>query len=235
MTEYQEGLPVSAIAFPRVIVTDTLSEVISKKGLLQMHMSESEKERFVTYYFNGQKETKFPGEDVRIVPSPQVATYDLEPEMSVHQLASEFSKAVKLGKYSFFVINCANADMLAHTGNIKATSIGVEHLDQAVGEMVNSVLTVGGTVVITADHGNAEEMLTYPSTSFFITTEKGKVSTDHSNNPVPFIVISGSLQGKTTKFRNGSLSDVAPTILHILNIPKPASMTGRSLFDKPST
>ena len=231
MTEYQEGLPVGAIAFPKVVVSDTLAEIISKQGLYQLHMAESEKERFVTYYFDGQREERFPKEDVDIVSSPKVATYDLKPEMSVFGLVEEFKRKSNLGRYSFFIINFANADMVGHTGNITATIRAIEHEDRAIGEMVNWTLALGGTIVITADHGNAEEMLTYPTTSFFITTEKGKVNTDHSNNPVPVVIISEALRGKAYNLRQGVSSDIAPTILHLVGIPKPAVMTGRSLLE----
>lgn len=232
MTEYQENLPVNGIAFPKIVVNETLSEIISRQKLFQMHMSESEKERFVTYYFNGQKEGKFFGEESVIVPSPQVATYDLKPEMSADKLVQEYKRRSNEGKYSFFVINFANADMVGHTGNLAAAIRAVEHLDKAVSEVINWTMGLGGTVLITADHGNAEELLTYPSTSFFITTEKGKASTDHSNNPVPIIIISEAFKGKALDLGRGALADVAPTILHIMNIKKPIAMTGRSLLDK---
>jgi 2,3-bisphosphoglycerate-independent phosphoglycerate mutase len=230
MTEYQERLKVSAIAFPKIIANSTLAECLSKNNLLQMHMSESEKERFVTYYFNGQREIKFPGEEWDIVPSQKVATYDLRPQMSVFDIVREFKNKSNLGRYNFFVMNLANADMVGHTGNIQACVKAVEYLDKAVGEIVAWTLALNGTVLITADHGNAEEMLSYPTTSFFITTEKGKVNTDHSNNPVPIFIISQSLRGKTNVIDRGSLGDVAPTILDIFKIPKPPEMTGNSLI-----
>jgi 2,3-bisphosphoglycerate-independent phosphoglycerate mutase len=232
MTEYQEGLPVDSIAFPKIVVNDTISEVIAKQGLYQLHMSESEKERFVNYYFNGQREAKFPRQESVIVASPKVATYDLKPEMSVNKIVEEFKINSNLGKYSFFVINFANADMVAHTGNIAAATRAVEHVDHAVGEMVNWTLALGGTMVITADHGNAEEMLSYPTTSFFITTEKGKINTDHSNNPVPIYIISPGLKNKAYTLRRGAAYDIAPTLLHIAGIKKPISMTGISLLEQ---
>ena len=235
MTEYQEGLPVGAIAFPKVVVTNTLAETISKHGLAQLHMAESEKERFVTYYFDGQREERFPKEEAAIIPSPKVATYDLKPEMSVYGLVEEFKRRSNEGKYSFFVMNFANADMVGHTGNIPAAIKAVEHEDRAVGEVVNWTLALGGSIIITADHGNAEEMLTYPTTSFFITTEKGKVNTDHSNNPVPVYIISEAFRGKAYNLRRGVSSDIAPTILHIAGIEKPSAMTGKSLLEQIST
>ncbi len=235
MTQYQEGLPVSEVAFPKIVVSNPLAEILSKKGLGQMHMAESEKERFVTYYFDGQRESKFPGEQALIVPSQKVATYDLRPEMSAMGIVKEFKRASNEGKYHFFIINFANADMVGHTGNLQAAVKAIEHLDVAVGEIVNWTLALGGSLIITADHGNAEEMLTYPSTSFFITTEKGIVSTDHSNNPVPVIIISGALRGKPNTLPRGTLSDIAPTILHIMGIQKPPEMTGTSLLTTRNT
>lgn len=230
MTEYQEGLPVSAVGFPKVQAQNSLAEILSKHNYHQMHMSESEKERFVSYYFDGQKEKSFPGEEQVIVPSPKVATYDLKPEMSVMGLVSEFKKKSNEGRFHFFVLNLANSDMVAHSGNIPATVKAVEYVDQAVGELVSWSLALGGTIFITADHGNAEELLSYPTTSFFITTEKGKVSTDHSNNPVPIYIIAERLKGKKFTVTNGSLADIAPSILELLKIPKPPEMTGKSLL-----
>ncbi len=223
-------MPVSAIAYPRIVVDATLAEIISKKGLKQLHLAESEKARFVTYYFDGQRETQFAGEEASIISSPKVPTYDKKPEMSVFEVVNEFKKRANEGKFHFFVINFANPDMVAHSGNLPATVTAVEFTDRAVGEVVNWTLALGGAVVLTADHGNAEELLTYPTTAFFITTETGKVNTDHSNNPVPVFVISPQVQGKSVTLPKGSLADIAPTILQLMEIPKPSQMTGRSLL-----
>ncbi len=230
MTEYQKNLPVSAVAYPKIVVKEPLAEVLSKSNLMQMHLSESEKERFVTYYFNGQRQEKFRGEESLIIPSPKVATYDKAPQMSVFEVVNEFKRKSNEGRFHFFVINFANPDMVAHSGNLPASIKAIEFTDQAVGLVVNWTLALGGTVVLTADHGNAEELLTYPTTAFFITTEEGQVNTDHSNNPVPVFVISEKFKGKPLALPNGALADVAPTALSLMGIPKPVEMTGKSLI-----
>ncbi len=230
MTQYQKNLPVNAVAFPPETIRESLSETLSVKGVAQMHMAESEKERFVTYYFDGQREEKFHLEDTVIVPSPKVLTYDKKPEMSVFPLVYQVKKALSLDKYGFFVINFANVDMVAHTGIIPPTVKAVEAVDKAVGEVYNAVMSVGGTLIITADHGNGEELLTYPRGSYFFTTSKGVVNTDHSNFPVPIIFAAAGLEGKVKTITGGILGDVAPTILALMNIPKPVAMDGRNLL-----
>lgn len=231
MTEYQKDLPVSAVAFPPEPVNKCLPQVLSEGGFKQMHMAESEKERFVTYYFDGLREERVSGEDVLIVPSPKVATYDKKPEMSVFELTNKFREQLARGVYKFFIINFANPDMVAHTGNIAATIKALEATDLAVGRIVEVALSVNGTVVLTADHGNAEELLTYEQTSYFFTSTEGEVNTDHSNSPVPFILISNSLRGKAITLPKGALPDVAPTILSLIGIPAPHEMTGRNLAE----
>lgn len=228
MTEYQKGLPVSAVAFPPQVVSDSLPEVISKNNLTQMHMAESEKERMVNFYFDGMRDTRFAGEEVDIVASPRVATYDKKPEMSLFKIISHFKKNIKKGKYNFFVINFANPDMVAHTGNLKASIKAIENVDKALGVLVATTLFYDGTVVVTADHGNAEELLTFPTGSFFVTTQKGTINTEHSRNPVP-VCIMNKAWGKTN-LGQGTLADVAPTICAIMKIAKPAAMTGRPLL-----
>lgn len=230
MTEYQKNIPVSAVAFPPQAVADPLGFYLSKAGMMQMHMAESEKERFVTYYFNGLKEDRFVGEDVVIVPSPHVPTYDKKPEMSVYELERKFEDALRLGKYHFFVLNFANPDMVAHTGNIQATIKALEATDVAIGRVKKAVLAAGGTLLVTADHGNAEELITYPSEGFFFTSSQGSINTDHSNNPVPIIFVSEKFLNNNSSTAEGTLADIAPTILGILNIAKPASMIGNDLL-----
>lgn len=231
MTEYQKKLPVSAIAFPLYPVTDTLAETISKKQLKQLRIAESEKERMVTYYFDGLRSEPFEGEDVVIVRSPNVATYDKKPEMSANQIVSKFKDAINSCKYHFIMINFANPDMVAHTGNLQATIKALEITDKVVGQVVNEVLKFDGIVFITADHGNAEELLTYPNTSFFYTTSTGNKNTDHSNNPVPLYVISNQYKGKALQLKKGSLVDVATTVLSTMGIEKPSVMTGSNLLN----
>jgi 2,3-bisphosphoglycerate-independent phosphoglycerate mutase len=230
MTEYHKKLRVSEIAFGPQVVTDSLGAVIASANLKQMHMAESEKERFVTYYFDGMNEKPPPGEEVCIVASPKVPTYDRKPEMSVFKLVGEFKKHLAKGVYSFFVVNFANPDMVAHTGNLKATIKAVEAVDKAVEEFVEAVMRVGGTLVLTADHGNAEELLTYETTSFFFTTGGGKVNTEHSNNPVPVVIINSRYAGRGVALAKGSLADIAPTALALMGLTPPRTMTGRNLL-----
>lgn len=230
MTEYQKGLPVSAIAYGPEIVTNSLPFLLSHNNLKQMHMAESEKERFVTYYFRGMYEEKYPGEEVRIVPSPKVPTYDKKPEMSLAQLVNAFKDEIKKDNYHFYVLNFANADMVAHTGNLKASITAIECIDKHLKTVVDAVLDRDGSVFITADHGNAEELITYPTTSFFVTSSEGTVNTDHSNNPVPLIVVNKRFAGGGKPLPKGVLGDVAPTILSIIGIPVPPEMTGKNLL-----
>lgn len=231
MTEYAEKIPVNAIAFGPETVKNPFVMVLSNSGLFQMHMAESEKERFVTYYFDGLRETPPRGEEVKIVSSPKVATYDKKPEMSLPDLVNEFKKQLSKDTYHFFVLNFANPDMVAHTGNVKATIKAIEYVDKWMAVLVDEVLKRDGTVFLTADHGNAEEMLTFPTSTFFYTTSKGEVNTDHSNNPVPFVVINNTLYGKDVQMSKGSLGDIATTILKYMNLPIPNEMTGKNLLE----
>jgi 2,3-bisphosphoglycerate-independent phosphoglycerate mutase len=231
MTEYQEDLPVSGIAYGPEVIANTLGETLSASGLKQMHMSESEKERFVTYYFNGLREQPYTNEERQIVPSPKVATYDKQPEMSLPRLVGEFKKQLLKDKYHFFIINFANADMVGHSGNLQAAIVAIEAIDKYLKELVDCVLKVNGSVYITADHGNAEEMMNFPSSGFFFTTSEGSVNTDHSNNPVPLIIINKTLAGGPDIVPKGALSDIAPTVLTLMGITPPKDMTGRILLN----
>lgn len=230
MTEYQEGVPVSAVGFPTESIDHPIGQIISENKMLQMHMAESEKERMVTYYIDGLRGVPFEGEDVKIIPSPKVGTYDHKPEMSLHALVREFLWALSQNKYHFFVLNFANPDMVAHSGKLQATIKAVEHVDWALGAMKKAVLTLDGAIFITADHGNAEELLTFDPSGFYYTTHDGSMNTEHSNNPVPFVMIENSYKGKTSALATGTLADVAPTILGYMKIPVPAIMTGRNLL-----
>ena len=220
MTQYQKGLPAN-IVIPETHVDFPLARVLSENNLRQLHMSETEKERFVTYYFNGLREQPFQGEDWDIIPSPKVATYDLKPEMSTPELTSKLIAKLKLGLHQFAVINIACADMVGHTGNVKAAIQACQAADKALSQIVPTVFSLNGAVAITADHGNTEEM---------INLRTGEVDTEHSVNPVPFIVAAKQFQGNPQNMTPGILADVAPTILKLLNIPKPAQMTGKSLI-----
>jgi 2,3-bisphosphoglycerate-independent phosphoglycerate mutase len=230
MTNYHENIPVTAVAFDTVHLENPVGKVISDNGLLQLRLAESEKERFVAYYLNGHHDEAFPGEERIVVSSPKVPTYDKKPEMSVFKVVDEFKKSIALGKFHFYAMNIANPDMVAHTGNIAATIKAIQATDKAVGEIVDTILACDGSVFITADHGNAEELITYPTSSFFFTTEVGTTNTDHSNNPVPFIFVNKKYHGKGIKLGRGVLSDVAPTILAHMNLPIPKEMSGKNLL-----
>jgi len=230
MTRYQKAIPVTAVAYETETVHQSLPEVVSDAGLNQFHLAESEKERMVTYYMDGMRSKTFPNEDVKIVPSAKVPTYDKKPEMSVYQIVSEYKKALHRCHYHLFVMNFANPDMVAHSGNIQATIKAIEHVDSALKNLVGESLKYNATVFITADHGNAEELLTYPTKSFFFTTHEGDVNTDHSSNPVPLYIIGNQIKGKKD-LGKGTLADVAPTILTHMRLPVPSVMTGRNLLD----
>lgn len=233
MTQYQHDVAVSAVAFPTQSAPMPLGQVLADNKLLQMHMAESEKERMVTYYFNGLSSELLPGEDICIVPSPKVETYDKRPAMSIWPLYSEFVRALAKNRYHFFILNIANADMVAHSGKIGATIKALEIVDTVLGKMVHDVLALDGTVCITADHGNAEELLTYDQNSFFYTTKGGAMNTEHSNNPVPFVLIGNQYEKQMDLLSaGGSLADVAPTILDLFKLPLPKEMSGKTLLKK---
>jgi len=220
MTEYEKGLPVE-VAFPPITVPLPLGRVLAERNLRQLRLTETEKERFVTYYFNGQRERPFLGEDRIIIPSPDVPTYDLKPEMSSFEITDVLLKKVKEKTYDFILVNFACPDMVGHTGVLEAGIKACEAVDICLKKIVTTIRNLGGTLVITADHGNIEEM---------INLRTGQVDTEHSNNPVPFIVVSNKFLGKPVKLPSGILADVAPTILELLEINKPTQFSGRSLL-----
>lgn len=219
-TEYEKDLPVSAIAFPPQKVELPLARVISEKNLRQFHIAETEKYPHVTYFFNGGHEIPYSGEDRLMVPSPKVATYDLKPEMSAGKITQVLLEKLNLGFYDFVVCNFANFDMVAHTGNLVAAIRAVEAVDKFVGEIMVRTLNLGGALFVTSDHGNCEEMINH---------ETGNVDTEHNKNPVPVILCWAKLRGKKY-LKPGILADVAPTILDIMGIQKPETMTGVSLL-----
>lgn len=224
MTEYSKQLVEDGVKvlFPPETVTMPLGRVISENDMGQLRMSESEKERFVTFYFNGQQNLKFLREDVIIIPSPNVPTYDQKPEMAVFELTERLlTELKKPNTYSFVLVNFANADMVSHTGNIGPTVKACEVVDECVGKIANYILAYGGHLLITADHGNAEEM---------INLHTGQIDTEHSANPVPFICVAKDLTGHAQRLTSGILADVAPTILALLGIDAPTTMTGRNLL-----
>ena len=222
MPEYEEKLPVT-IAFPPNIVNLPLGKLLSDKGIPQLRMAETEKERFVGFYFNGHREDVYPKEERVIIPSPKVPTYDQKPEMSAYELTEDLMRKMKENKHPFILINFANADMVGHTGSIDATIKAINVLDECLGKIVQTAQTTGHYVLITADHGNAEQKIN-PST--------GQISTEHTNNPVPFIAIHSSFQGRLVKLQPGILADIAPTVLSLFDVLKPAEMTGRNLLEE---
>jgi 2,3-bisphosphoglycerate-independent phosphoglycerate mutase len=219
LTEYEEGWPYP-VAFPPARPSETIAHVISARGEPQLHVAETEKYPHVTYFFNGGEEEPYEGEDRRLVPSPRdVPTYDHKPEMSAREAADAFIAGWGEDEPRFGIINFANPDMVGHTGSIPAAIKACETVDACLGDVVRTVLESGGVCVVTADHGNADEML----------EDDGSPDTAHSLNPVPFVVTSEdvSLSGE------GILADVAPTIFALLGIEQPAEMTGRSLIAAP--
>ncbi|MDP2633110.1 MAG: 2,3-bisphosphoglycerate-independent phosphoglycerate mutase [Candidatus Curtissbacteria bacterium] len=222
LTQYERSLPVSAVCFKPQEIFMPLARVFSQRDLRQLHIAETEKYAHVTYFFNGGKEVPFSGEDRILVDSPKVASYDLKPEMSAQKIAKIAIERVNSLVYDFIVVNFANADMVGHTGNMEATIKAVQAVDTYIGLITKVVLSKGGAVVITADHGNAEQMIN-PTT--------GQPDTEHNGNPAPIIIAVPELRGKPVQLRMGLMADVAPTILGILNIPKPSQMTGRNLLE----
>jgi 2,3-bisphosphoglycerate-independent phosphoglycerate mutase len=208
-----------ATLFPPGNLEDTFGEVVSSAGLTQLRIAETEKYAHVTFFFNGGRETVFPGEDRILVPSPKVATYDQKPEMSAPEVTDKVVEAIRAGRFDVVVLNYANTDMVGHTGRLAAAIKAVETVDTCLGRLSEAVGQAGGTLVITADHGNAE-MMRDPET--------GEPHTAHTLNPVPFIVVNPPAAIKDLE--SGRLSDVAPTLLDILGLPKPSAMTGHSLI-----
>lgn len=221
LTEYSQKFHVSAVAFPPEIVAHPIGEAIAKHGLPQLRLAESEKERFVTYYFNGQREVPFLLEERLIISSPKVATYDLVPEMSVFELTEALIKKLKEKKFYFIVVNIANPDMVAHTGNLEATIKACESVDQCLSELTPVILHQNGTLIITGDHGNAEEL---------INSKTGEMDTEHSTSPVPLIIVNAKLKGKNIILPEGILGDIAPTVLAMMHIENPPEMKGRNLL-----
>ena len=226
-TQYESGLPVS-VAFPPEPLNDLLGQVVSDHGLNQYRTAETEKYPHVTYFLNGGIEKPLKGEIRHLVPSPRVATYDLQPEMSADELTKSCIKAIESGIYSLVVINLANPDMVGHSGKMSAAIKANEKVDSCVGKLLNSIGKLGGSILITADHGNSEVMI----------GPDGQPWTAHTTNPVPVILVEGERRklsgyGNDIKLREcgGGLSDLAPTILHLLNLPKPKAMTGSTLIE----
>ncbi|HLH60923.1 MAG TPA: 2,3-bisphosphoglycerate-independent phosphoglycerate mutase [Ktedonobacteraceae bacterium] len=219
MTEYEEGLD-AGVAYRADNVDMPLARVISEHGLRQFHTAETEKYAHVTYFINGRRETPFPGEDRVLVPSPKVPTYDLQPEMSAAGVTDTAVEAIRSGVYDLVIMNYANADMVGHTGVLEAAIKAVEAVDKGVGRVVEAALAAGGGLLITADHGNAEQLIEY---------DTGKPFTAHTTYPVPLYLVVPQLARARLR-DDGILADVAPTILQVMHIPQPKDMTGRSLI-----
>ncbi len=216
-TEYASNIK-APIAYPPESLANSFGEYLSGLGKTQLRIAETEKYAHVTFFFNGGNEVVYPGEDRILVPSPQVATYDLQPEMSAPEVTDKLVAAIESGKYDAIICNYANCDMVGHSGLMEAAIKAVEAIDVCLGRVLAAVEKVGGEALITADHGNVEEMFD---------EETGQPHTQHSTLPVPFIFVSSR---KGTMANGGSLADVAPTILSLLDLPQPKEMTGHNLI-----
>ncbi len=216
MTKYDATMPNVEVAYKPESLENTFGEYLSKNGLTQLRIAETEKYAHVTFFFNGGVEKQYPGEDRILVKSPAVATYDLQPEMSAYEVTDKMVEAVRSGKYDALILNFANCDMVGHTGVFEAAVKAVEAVDTCVGRVVEAVKEMGGCVLLTADHGNADKMVDADGTPF----------TAHTTNPVPFCVINHPCELR----KGGVLADIAPTMLKVLGLPQPKEMTGESII-----
>lgn len=217
MTQYLEDLP-AEIAYPPEQLNGLLGQVLSDHGLSQLRIAETEKYAHVTFFFNGGEEQPFVGEQRLLVPSPDVATYDLQPEMSIGKLSAELDKAIRSGTFDVIVCNVANPDMVGHTGNMTAAIAAVEAVDRCLGVVLNAVQSTDGELLVTADHGNIEQMKDH---------QTGQSHTAHTTNPVPLVYC-----GRNAKaLAGGALKDIAPTMLYLLGLQQPAEMTGHTLLE----
>ncbi|MGI6285834.1 2,3-bisphosphoglycerate-independent phosphoglycerate mutase [Neomoorella humiferrea] len=217
LTQYDVTIP-APVAFPPQVLTNVLGEVIANNGLKQLRIAETEKYAHVTFFFNGGVEEPFPGEDRLLIPSPKVATYDQKPSMSAREVTDAVLE--RLDKYDFIVLNFANPDMVGHTGDLNAAIAAVETVDECLGRIAAAMEERRAPLLVTADHGNAEEML----------EPNGEPHTAHTSNLVPFILVDAGY--RDAALREGALEDVAPTVLDILGLPQPAEMTGKSLIER---
>ena len=217
MTPYDASFKGLHILFDKENVNNTIGEYVASLGKKQLHIAETEKYAHVTFFFNGGRETPYEGEDRILVPSPKVATYDLQPEMSAPEVADKLAEAINTQKYDFVVVNFANGDMVGHTGIYEAIEKAVVTVDKCVEQVVEAAKANDYEVIIIADHGNADNAI----------NEDGTPNTAHSLNPVPCVYVT---ENKDAKIENGILADVAPTLLHIMGLPQPAEMTGKDLI-----
>ena len=216
-TRYDDTMPNVKIAFKPTTLENTFGEYISKNGLKQLRIAETEKYAHVTFFFNGGEEKQYEGEDRILVPSPKVETYDLKPEMSAIEVTDKVVEAINSKKYDVIILNYANPDMVGHTGNLEAAVKAIETIDSCVQRVVEAVESQDGTLLITADHGNAEQM---------VDAKTGEPHTAHTTNPVPLMLVGM----ENVKLKSGKLADLAPTMLDIMGLEKPEQMTGESLL-----
>lgn len=215
-TCYDASMPNVEVAYPSEALKNVFGEYISKLGLTQLRIAETEKYAHVTFFFNGGVETVFPGEDRVLIPSPKVATYDMKPDMSANEVAAACVERIESGNYDVIILNFANCDMVGHTGVYEAARLAVETVDRCVGQVVEATSKMGGITLITADHGNSEQMFQNDGVS---------PMTAHTTNPVPFCIVGASVQ-----LRDGILADIAPTMLDLMGLEKPAEMNGKTLI-----
>ncbi len=217
MTQYDETMPNVSVAFKPEKLVNTFGEYIANKGLKQLRIAETEKYAHVTFFFNGGEEKQYEGEDRILVPSPKVETYDLKPEMSAYEVTEKVVAAIESEKYDNIILNFANPDMVGHTGNQEAAEKAIEAVDECVGKIIEALSKHNGKALITADHGNAEQMIDYKT---------GEPFTSHTTNPVP-IILYGM---EDVRIKDGKLADLAPTMLDMMGLEKPEEMTGESLL-----
>jgi 2,3-bisphosphoglycerate-independent phosphoglycerate mutase len=214
LTEYEKGLPVTAVAYTPQSLDNTLGEYLAAQGLSQLRIAETEKYAHVTFFFSGGREAPFPGEERILIPSPKVATYDLKPEMSAPEVTTALVEAIHARRFDFIVCNLANADMVGHSGKLDAAVKAAEAIDEALGKLTAAITESGGEMLISADHGNLEQMQ----------ADDGQPHTQHTVGPVPLVYV-----GRKAKLEHGALSDLAPTVLAVMGLPQPREMSGRSL------
>ena len=217
-TNYDETIKNVNIVFKKDEIKNTFGEIVANNGLTQLRIAETEKYAHVTFFFNGGEEKQYKGEDRILVPSPKVETYDLQPEMSAIEVTDKVVEAIESEKYDTIILNYANPDMVGHTGNLEAAIKAIETIDTCVGRVIEAIEKVNGVVLITADHGNSEQMIDYST---------GEPHTAHTTNDVPLVLI-----GKDVRLNTGRLADLAPTMLELMGIEKPIEMTGTSLIEK---
>ena len=217
MTEYDETIKNVVVAYKKPAIINTLGEYVSKKGKTQLRIAETEKYAHVTFFFNGGEEKTYNGEDRILVPSPKVPTYDEKPEMSAYEITDKVLEAIESEKYDMIIMNYANGDMVGHTGNMEKTVLAVEAVDECVGKVIKLIEEKGGEAIITADHGNCEQM---------IDLKTGEPVTSHTTNKVPVIVVSKRVKS----IESGTLTDLAPTMLELMGLEKPVEMTGKAII-----